>query len=346
MWKFRSVYKGIGAGIGSTAAVALGIGWYGSHQINSKRQRWFSDKFVLTPENLRLPYKHVKFDTDDGVKLTGWFIEQTVQGKASDRIVLCFNPYNQDKSSLLGVARGFWDNGFSVMLFDFRSHTEDVVPQSIGYLERRDARAALDWLTKNKPDDARIGLVGASMGGAVALTIAAENPPEVVAVSTDCAFTCLKDVIGQKLDRMFPFLKFFDPGSQISLRALFLESICLVNRLWYGYDIAAVGPGKMLENIQVPLMVVHSEKDSTVPLQHGIQIYNGVSSQKKRLLVVKNAEHIGSYYMNQKEYISRQVDFLNQCFVECVEDENSIYIPDHQILSQLKEKTTKAAPKT
>jgi len=152
----------------------VGAGIYGTRQINDTRKRWFSDDFVMTPETLRMPYKSVYFQTRDGIELNGWFVEQTVKGKPSSNLIMCCNPYNQDKSTLLGICRGFWDAGYSVLLFDYRSHAKPPRERTIGYKEVDDAKAALSWLLENKPKEGKIGLVGASMGGAVALRLCAD----------------------------------------------------------------------------------------------------------------------------------------------------------------------------
>ena len=73
--------------------------------VNCPRQRAYSDSFVLTPEDLNMPYEEVQFFTEDGVSLTGWFIPQSSGGRPSRRVVVCCHPYNSNKSNLLGLAR-------------------------------------------------------------------------------------------------------------------------------------------------------------------------------------------------------------------------------------------------
>mmetsp|Transcript_7234 Transcript_7234/g.12967 ORF Transcript_7234/g.12967 Transcript_7234/m.12967 type:complete len:349 (-) Transcript_7234:1645-2691(-) len=301
---------------GATGVSCVAVGLYGSSQINQKRQRWFTDNFVLTPETLRLPYKRVSLTTEDDKKLDAWFIEQTIRGEASKNLVLCCAPYNHDKSTLLGVARSLWDHGYSVLLFDFRSHAPVATAQTVGYLEKRDGDAALDWLCDNKPEGGRIALVGASMGGAVALMLAAENRKDVIACATDCAFSSLKEVINVRLDKMFPTTRLFGMGSIVPLHNLFVESICLFTKMRYGYDPEMVGPKHQLKNIKIPLLVVHSEDDSVVPLTHGYEIYSksGTLPEEKSFVVVKDTEHIGSYFLDEKEYSRRIVGFFDKCF--------------------------------
>mmetsp|Transcript_10992 Transcript_10992/g.34994 ORF Transcript_10992/g.34994 Transcript_10992/m.34994 type:complete len:370 (+) Transcript_10992:93-1202(+) len=332
--RWRGAFALLGKGVaGATAAVGglcLGVGIYGSKQINMSRQRWFTDSFVLTPETLRLPYQKVSFETEDGVELDGWFIEQTVRGERSKNLALCCCPYNQDKSSLLGVARGLWDAGYSVLLFDFRSFAPKPTAQTIGYLERRDGRAALNWLSEHKPDGGKIGLVGASMGGAVALMLASENHPDVIACATDCAFSSLKDVVGVRLDKMFPTTRLFGLDSFLPLHLAFVESICLVTKFWYGYDPARVGPREHLSDIKIPLLVVHSELDSVVPVAHGAQIFTGSGTPlgNKEFFVAKDTEHIGSYFKDEKEYSRRIVRFFEQVFTPSKSD---LFVAGHKL---------------
>jgi len=140
-----------------SGATITSIAAYGAYRINRSRQRWFTDSFVLTPESLRIAYKRVSFTTEDGVTLEGWFMEQTVKGRPSERIVLGCAPFLKDKSSLLAVARALWDTGHSVLLFDFRAFAPKQAPhETIGHLEVKDGRAALAWLRANKPPNAKV----------------------------------------------------------------------------------------------------------------------------------------------------------------------------------------------
>ena len=98
------------------------------------------------------------------------------------------HPYNHSKSNLLGVARGFWQQGFALFLFDFRSFAHNPTPQSIGFYEQRDARAAIECAKCISPVETKIGLMGASMGAAVSLIVGHEDEPDVVGICADCIF--------------------------------------------------------------------------------------------------------------------------------------------------------------
>lgn len=215
---------------------------------------------------------------------------------------------------MLGVSRALWEASYSVFLFNFRSHSQTPTHQTIGYLERLDARAALNWVRSSqyKPEDSRIALVGASMGGAVALMLA-EEADDIVAVGTDCAFFTLKDVVGHMLMIKFPLLAYFP-----SMTTGILGTICAVNKLCYGYDLADVGPGaedehgSRLARLHCPLLLVHSEKDSVVPVSNALAIFQGASTpnDQKEMLVLPNVEHIGSYFRDEANYVKIFIRFF------------------------------------
>jgi pimeloyl-ACP methyl ester carboxylesterase len=324
-----------------TGGLCLGVGYYGASSINARRQRWFSDTFVLTPETLRLPYRKVGFTTEDGVELQGWYIESCPNGKRSERQILCCCPYNQDKSSLLGVARGLWDAGYSVLLFDFRSHAPRPTAQTVGFLECRDGRAALDWLIDNAPSaESRVGLMGASMGGAVALTLASEGRPQIVGCATDCAFYSLRDVVAVRLDKLFAAAAgVFGSEGRLPLNALFVECVCLLNKLVYGYDPTHVGPKGKLGDVTIPLLIVHSEFDSVVPCSHGFKIYEEAATAPslKEFCIVAATEHIGAYFKDERQYVRRIVHFMDKVFDRSapggpVGGSDSIFLPGHEVV--------------
>ena len=93
--------------------------------------------------------------------------------------------YNNHRSTLLGIARGLWDAGYSVLLFDYRSHARQMHPRTVGHKEYFDAQAAMNWVKSHQEEGMKIGLVGASMGGAIALTLASDAKNGVSACATD-----------------------------------------------------------------------------------------------------------------------------------------------------------------
>ena len=215
---------------------------------------------VLTPEDLNMPFQEVQFFAADGVSLTGWYlhhssipflttdrlcigilycfgcrpkgpswsryIPQSHHGKPSRRTIVCCHPYNSSKSNLLGVARGFWDQRYALFLFDFRSFAHIRTEQSIGFLEQRDARAAIATAKQLSPEDTRIGVMGASMGGAVSLIVGHEEETAAVGILSDCAFSSLSAVLEQAIHHRFPYFPSILTQAICQLSAVMNPAVC------------------------------------------------------------------------------------------------------------------------
>lgn len=297
--------------------VSVGLAVFCARSINAQRPRYFSDVFTMTPEAMRMPFHNISFVTSDGISLGGWFIPQTTGGKPSRRVVICCNPHNHDRSTMLGISRGLWEASYSVFLFNFRSHAHTKTRQTIGHLEKLDARAALEWVRQHKPENARVAFVGASMGGAVSLMIA-EEEEDIAAVGTDCAFSTLFDVTEHLLIQKMPML-----ASLSHVRSAFMWLVCASNLALYGYDLRTVGPAansdgddgaRALGNLRCPILLIHSENDSVVPVSSALKIFNGAATKEKELEVLPGVEHIGSYFRGETAYIKRFVRFLDKAF--------------------------------
>ena len=111
MWRRRLL---VGTGV-LVAGSPIAAGVFGARAINQVPRRDF-EGFHMVPEELHMPFERLDFVTDDGIRLRGWFIPQTVDGQPNDRCVMFLNPYNSSKSSMLGLARGVWEAGNSLFV--------------------------------------------------------------------------------------------------------------------------------------------------------------------------------------------------------------------------------------
>ena len=104
-------------------------------------------------------------------------------------VVVFFPGYARDHRRMWRYATFLRRDGWTLLLVDFRSSRAlHRKPTTLGFWELADARATLDWLAR-QPEfaRARIGLFAESLGGSVALALAAERPV-VAAVAVDSPF--------------------------------------------------------------------------------------------------------------------------------------------------------------
>ena len=128
--------------------------------------------FFYSPYELGLPYENVRFYSPDGVGLVGWWLDRP----STNRVIILCPGYGRSKSDLLGVGSRLRQDGYNVLLFDFRDQGEsDRTIASIGYFEQDDLESALDYVLWRKPG-AQVGLLGYSMGAATGIMVAAKRP--------------------------------------------------------------------------------------------------------------------------------------------------------------------------
>lgn len=270
-----------------------------------------------------MPFQEVQFFAADGVSLTGWYIPQSYQGKPSRRTIVCCHPYNSSKSNLLGVARGFWDQRYSLFLFDFRSFAHIRTEQSIGFLEQRDARAAIATAKHLSPEGTQIGVMGASMGGAVALIVGHEEETAAVGIAADCAFSSLSAVLEQAIHHRFPYLPSILTCGICKLSALMNPAVCWLRGITpYSFDevspVSAVRSGPRAGD--VPLLLIHAEDDQTCPISHAHAIHAAAAVDDKDLVVVQRCQHVGCFFQDRLAYMKLVVGFFDRVFERAEEE--------------------------
>jgi uncharacterized protein len=128
---------------------------------------------------LDLPHADVTFLTADGLTLSGWYIPPR-----NGATIILLHAYYGDRRQTLPVARMLAKHGYGLLLYDQRaSGASQGRLRSLGWRDIPDVSAAAQWL-KSRPETGKIGVLGCSMGGAIGLAAAA-NDPTLEAVAAD-----------------------------------------------------------------------------------------------------------------------------------------------------------------
>ena len=167
-------------------AFVIAVGWYASGKVIHPPHDPLKD-----PSAFDLPLESVHFQSRDGLRLAGWFIPGT-----NGATVILAHGRGSDHSYMLTDANYLYQDGFSVLLFDFRYRGKsegDAV--TLGAKEAWDIESAMEYL-KTRPgvDLDRIGVQGNSMGAASAILAAAETP-EIKGVIAHIPFTSINDIL-------------------------------------------------------------------------------------------------------------------------------------------------------
>lgn len=249
---------------------------------------------TLQPDALGLPAETVHFRATDGVLLEGWKIPGQPQ---RPWLILCHG-LGTNRADLLDIGEGLYRLGYNLFLFDFRAHGGSAGrTTSFGWRERRDLQGALAFLGQ-QPDvpPAPYGIYGISMGGAVALTVAADDE-RLGAIAVDSPYVNLEESIVHHIKLLYPWLP----------RAPFVWFVLWTYRLRFGVSPRAMSPEEAAGRLGTrPLLVIQGAGDPRMPLEGAQQILRRASGPKE-ILVIPGGGHLQGYALDTAGYL-RQLD--------------------------------------
>ena len=173
--------------------------------------------------------------------------------------------------------------GYSVLAIDYRGFGQsrgDLPSESSVY---EDARVAWERFQLLQPDPGKRLIYGHSLGGAVAIDLAAELgqqavaehlPPPVRGLVIESTFTSLADVAAAVANTSLPVR-------------------WLLSQKFYSID--------KIADIHMPLLVVHGLDDRYVPPRFSQQLFDA-AQEPKHLLLVPGASHNNSLSLGGRSY--------------------------------------------
>jgi fermentation-respiration switch protein FrsA (DUF1100 family) len=297
-----------GASVAAVVATGAGVGYYVAHVLTAPKRPGPMDGYVMTPFETGVPFEDVHIPTErEDRTLNGWWFPRP----ETDRVIIGLTGYRGAKSELIGIGAALWRAGFNVLLFDYHGHGAGLgAPVTLAYRELYDVYAALDYTLRRIPG-ARIGVIGFSMGAALAILTAASRP-EVRVVVADSPFATHADVVSYNIARTIRL-----PGEPFLLTADYF----LARRA--GYRSRDVAPLRVVEQIAPrPLLLIHGTDDLVIPVSHTQRLYEA-AGEPKELWLAEGAGHCGAYFLNRPAYCQRVCAF----FADALEHDSALEEP-------------------
>lgn len=226
------------------------------------------------PEGLTI--EDAWFAAADGTRLHGWYVACPA---ARGVVLFCHGNAGNITHREEILRRLHHVSRVTVLLFDYRGYgRSEGKPSERGILQ--DARAARTWLAhrENLPEE-RLILMGESLGGAVAVHLAAEKPAR--ALILESTFTSLPDVAQYH----YPFFPV-----RLLMRTR-LDALAKISE-YHG-----------------PLFQCHGDADTIVPYRLGRRLFDA-ANEPKRFLTFPGGDHNDLRDLEYYEQLGRFIEEL------------------------------------
>ncbi|MGC1309425.1 MAG: alpha/beta fold hydrolase [Phormidesmis sp.] len=253
----------VASGLGAIAYAGICLALY---QYQSKLIFRPLPTFIGTPADVGIPYEDVWIplspvgSRQSNEKLHGWWLPNP----RSDRtLLMCHGNYGNISYNLERI-RFHYSLGFSVFAFDYRGYGQSSGPEPTELNTYADAEAAWQYLiTQRQSKPSEITVMGHSMGGAIAIHLAAQHP-DMAHLIVKSSFTSMQAAVeARSLYRLFPIKQLlahpFDSLSKVS-------------------------------SLKVPVLYVHGDQDPDLPPEMSQQLYEA-SPEPKQLWYAAGAHH-------------------------------------------------------
>ncbi|KAK3167834.1 hypothetical protein OEA41_004280 [Lepraria neglecta] len=233
-------------------------------------------------------YEDLRLPTPDGEILGAFFIRPANKGIATNVTILMFHGNAGNIGHRVPIAKVLEENlGCNVLMLEYRGYGMSTgTPDEKGLMI--DAQTGLNYIrTAKETVDGKIVIYGQSIGGAVAIQLAAKNQEE-------------DDVIGLILENTFTSIRKLIPSAFPP--AKYIAWLC--HQYWPSEDI-------LPKITKVPILFISGLQDEIIPPSHMKQLFALCQAKTKIWRTIPNGSHNDTvaepdYFMYIFEFIKNQ----------------------------------------
>ncbi len=197
-------------------------------------------------DQAKFSYEEIFIPTTNGNNLKAWFHKKDLNNK---KTLIFFHGNAGDLGNRIYKLNLIKDFDINFLIVAYRGFSGNKgKPTELGLY--KDARSALNWLTKQNINDDQIIIYGESLGTGVSIEVAQNK--KFAGIILESPFTSMVDAG-----------KFYYPYLPVSL--------LLKDR----YETI-----KKLKNINIPILIMHGKKDRIVPFHMGKKVFEKANEPK------------------------------------------------------------------
>lgn len=221
-----------------------------------------------------------RIPTANGGTIEVWRVEPEGPSRG---IVVFVHGWSRNRDRMVPRARLFGEMGFTTVMHSARDHggsTRHRFMNAFRFAE--DVEAVIKWV--NEP----VLLYGHSAGAAAAVISASRNPNLIRILFLEACYARTKEAL-QSLYRSYN--RYFG--------LIFAPMVILLMDIFYGFKLDKVSPVRLAPKIDIPVLIVHGEKDQNFPLHHAWRVRDSFPAARAELFVALGSDHSSSSLTSQ-----------------------------------------------
>jgi uncharacterized protein len=234
------------------------------------------------------PRTELYIDSPNGYMIRGTFYQPLV----TTNTVIISHGVTENKINSMKYVRMYERLGYNTVVYDHRRHGESGgATTSYGYYEKLDMKAVVDEVRMIIGEHAVLGIHGESMGAATTLLYGGMVHDNADFYISDCAFSEFKQLLRKIVKETISI--------QLEMAVVITD---LTMRIRDGYHFNAVSPIQAVQNIQKPVLFIHSKHDDFIPSSMAQDLYDAKVNGERELALFEEGEHAQSFNSNPDAY--------------------------------------------
>ncbi len=258
-------------------------------------QRVPRPKIDQTPTDYGMKYTEHLIQCPEDIVLSSWYMPN----ENSDKLIILLPGYSRAKSNLLIEAKAFWKMGYNVFLPDFRGAGDsNRAYTTSGHYEADDFKHIDAYVTKHFHFSQKV-LFGRSMGAAAIFRAIHLYHVTADKIIVEGMYYSLLETIKSRV-RLAKTPAF-------PLAYLIVFWACIKYRM-PGFKL---NMATFAASVDVPMLMLHGEKDPKAELYLAKKLYKQVKSSNKKFVTVPDLVHEAYLIKKEKIWMTEVISFLD-----------------------------------